>query len=511
MSLLQKTGSYFTTNNFVALCAIGIVSFVIRMIIFPYGVPVTEDGLFYFRYATDTSILGHLPDTPISNNGWPLFLSLFFSVFHSDNFLHYMTMQRLLTVLISTSTIIPVYLLAKRFVDSKYAILAALLFAFEPRTIQNSLLGISESLYIMLVTVGLAFFLNSRKSLVYLSFSIAALAVQVRYEGIFLFFVLTIMFFVRNKKERKTIGRYLVALSIFLLTMLPFSYVKIITSGSETTTDGLISGAQVYGIEASSSQETLGVLKYIMTGIQALIKFLGLVMIPFFIFLVPVGVFLVLKNRDSHNMMLIVSIVLLLIPALYAYSRGIQEGRYLYVLYPIFSVLAVLTIQACQKKIRHTVIIAIIVVIASSMIFLSVKSTDYDHEREAFEIAKHVNSMTKVINQYYPESKYVRVTAMEERFPVLSSEVSFGPKILSPGYNTIEEFIESNREEGLDHVVVDDRPYRQEFLKDVFYNAEKYPFLIKEFDSKEAGFVYHVKIYKINYDKFDLIRSEQKR
>ena len=148
MSLLQKVNSYFTTNSIIALCAIGISSFSIKMIFFPYGVPVVEDGLFYFRYATDTSIIGQLPPTLISNNGWPLFLSIFFSVFHSNNFLDYMTLQRLLTVLISTVTIIPVYLFAKKFVKSKYAILSALLFAFEPRTIQNSLLGISESIYI---------------------------------------------------------------------------------------------------------------------------------------------------------------------------------------------------------------------------------------------------------------------------------------------------------------------------------------------------------------------------
>lgn len=509
MSLTQKASNYFTTNSIIALCAIGIVSFIIKMTIFPYGIPVTEDGLFYFRYAVDTSILGQLPETPISNNGWPLFLSLFFSVFHSDNFLDYMTIQRLLTVSLSTLTIIPVYLLAKRFVESKYAILTAFLFALEPRTIQNSLLGISESMYILLVTLGLVFCLSSRRNLVYLSFSIVALAVQVRYEGIFLFFVLTIMFFVRNKKERKTIGRYLIALCIFLLTMLPFSYVKIATSGSETTTDGLISGAQVYGIEASSNQETYGVLKYILTGIQALVKFLGLVMVPFFIFLTPIGALLVLRKKEKGGIMLVVTIVLLSIPALYAYSRGIQEGRYLYVLYPVFSVLAVLAIQAFQKRIRRIVIIVVIAAIASSMAFLSVKSVDYDHEREAFEIAKHVSSTTKVINQYYPESRYIRVTAMEGHFPVLSKEVSFGPKILSPGYNTMKEFIESNRGEGLDHVVADDRPYRQEFLKDAFYNAEKYPFLIKEFDSKETGFEYHVKIYKIDYDRFDLSKSEQ--
>ena len=33
----------------------------------------------------------------------------------------------------------------------------------------------------------------------------------------------------------------------------------------------------------------------------------------------------------------------------------------------------------------------------------------------------------------------------------------------------------------------------------VFNNEEKYPFLTKEYDSKENGFKYHIKLFKINY------------
>ena len=31
----------------------------------------------------------------------------------------------------------------------------------------------------------------------------------------------------------------------------------------------------------------------------------------------------------------------------------------------------------------------------------------------------------------------------------------------------------------------------------------KYPFLIKEYDSKENGFNYHLKLFKIDYDLYD--------
>jgi hypothetical protein len=42
------------------------------------------------------------------------------------------------------------------------------------------------------------------------------------------------------------------------------------------------------------------------------------------------------------------------------------------------------------------------------------------------------------------------------------------------------------------------------FLIDVFENEKKYPYLIKEYDSKEdSNLNYHVKIFKINYENFE--------
>ena len=68
----------------------------------------------------------------------------------------------------------------------------------------------------------------------------------------------------------------------------------------------------------------------------------------------------------------------------------------------------------------------------------------------------------------------------------------------------MEKYIELSREKGLTHLIVDDNEKRPDFLKDVFYHEEKYPYLIKTFDSQENGYKYHVKIFKIDYGKFEL-------
>ena len=510
MSIIIRKLDYFSKNICISLIMIGLAALSIRLYFFPYGVPITEDGLLYFRYAVDASILGHFPSTSIANNGWSLFVSVFFSIFHSNNFLDYMTLQRLLSVSISVLTIIPVYLLVRRFFEPKYALIGAFLFAFEPRIIQNSLLGITESLYILLVTLSLFFFLSKRTSIIYLSFSVAALCAQVRYEGMVLFFIISVMFFVRQRKEKKIIIKYAIALTIFIMTILPMAYVRTVTIGSDGITDSITSGGEVYGIEATSNQENkiVGIFSYVLMGFQTLIKFLGWAMIPYFVFFVPLGAFLIIKKRNSDNFTMIAAIIVLSIPALYAYSRGIQETRYLYVLYPIFCVLSIFAIKFLQEKIRKILLIVVFGVVISSVLFLSIRSTDYEHEREAFEIAKHVSSSANSINVYYPESKYVRVTGMVDKFPVLSSSVSFGPKILDTDYQSLNEFIEKNRKEGLDYIVVDGKPNRSVFLNDVFTNDKEYSYLTKVFDSMDLGYKYHVKMYKIDYEKFDLIHNK---
>jgi hypothetical protein len=39
-------------------------------------------------------------------------------------------------------------------------------------------------------------------------------------------------------------------------------------------------------------------------------------------------------------------------------------------------------------------------------------------------------------------------------------------------------------------------------LIDIFNHENKYPFLVKEYDSKENGFNYHLKLFKIDYDLY---------
>ena len=72
-------------NPIVVLSAIIIIGIAIRILFVPFEIPFNSDNVAYFMYAIDHS-LGQNSTTQISNNGWPLFVSFFFSLYNSDNF-----------------------------------------------------------------------------------------------------------------------------------------------------------------------------------------------------------------------------------------------------------------------------------------------------------------------------------------------------------------------------------------------------------------------------------------
>jgi hypothetical protein len=507
-------------RHVVVLCIVGLIGLIIRLIYLPHEVPLILDSTGYFWYAIDTIVSGHFPTLDCGwrctfpNNGWPALLAGFFIFLNSNNFIDYMNMQRLASIVISVLTIIPVYLLCSRVVNKKYAVFGAALLVLNPRIIQNSLLGITEPLFILTFATALFLFLGNSKKSIYASFGVAAISSLIRYEGLLLLIPFSIMFFIRFRKEKKVILRYIVALSIFALFVLPMTYVRIETTGKDGLLSQITAGPRYYqNISQESDQGSHLLLNMILVGSTTLVKYLVLSTIPTYIFFIPIGLYVIFRHREHKNITLILTGFVMLMPTLYAYSRSYQEIRYLLILFPIFSIFAAYTISTFENRFRHTNIILIILICAvllTSVLFLNYKATDYEDQKEAFQIAKHIYKITKVIN-YYPQGSYLdnaRVASSED-FPELRKNLPENIRtIYFDGYNTLEEYINQNRNEGLAYLVIDKGDYRTRLIEDVFNHEEKYPYLEKVFDSFENGYThYHVKIFKINFERFDSIRA----
>jgi hypothetical protein len=502
-NLIESKSKIFSRNAIICLGIIGLVGFLIRFFYFPEGIPITLDGAFYFWYANDLSISGTFPaNVNFPNNGWPTFLSVFFYFFNSEYFLDYMDLQRYLTIIISVVTIIPIFILCRKFCGNGLSLLGSIFFVFQPRIVENSLLGLTEPLFILLELSCLILFLQNNWKLKYLSFGFLALACLVRYEAIVLILPLSFLFLFKNRRDKTIIPRFLMAISIFLLVLLPMLFVRMDTMEYDGVTSHSIAAISSIG---KNSTTYLGIITFI--------KSVAIGVFPIFFVLLPLGFFGFFRNRNFDKYTILLFLIFMLMTIFYASSRGIVEPRYLLTLFPIFSLIAIYTVKEITKKFNKDKLISIIFVIAillSSIVYLDYNKNDYEYELDAYHVGLEVSKRTSGINDYYPEIKYVHnkidVISNLGTFPILSSEIEQKVKLIETReYDSLNEFIDYAKNEGLTHIVADENEKRPQFLKDVFYNEKKFPYLIKIYDSSEQGYDYHLKIFRIDYEKFESI------
>lgn len=512
---LENKLKIFTEHVWISLILFGVLGLILRLYNFPYGVPITFDGLLYFWFAYDVSILDHLPTSYyVENDGWPIFLGFILKIFHSGNYLDYVTIQRSVTIFLSLITIIPVYFLCKKFFENKYALIGAAIFAFEPRIVQNSILGITDPLYILLISTSLALFFNSDKKLLYTSFGFAGLATIVRAEGLFLFISLSILYVIKFRFEKKMLVKYIIPLLIFILILTPIISYRIENYGHDGILNKITRAQNEINIH--KNQLSSDWISFAANGGINTIKFLGWDLIPIFMFFVPIGFLLLLKKRNFQNLSTVLISIIMLGPAWFAYLNNL-DTRYLFVLYPLFCIFSLFTINRfCEKFKRKNIIIMFIIIgiFIASLSFLEFKKMDYKLEQEAFIIAKIIYKNLDGIDSSSMLSKYVKTAEISDKWPEREAPSHSGniPSSVTifhiEGYSSIENFITISKEQGLTHLVIDDLS-KSELVNDVFFHEEKYPYLIKIYDSVEHGFDYHVKIFRIDYEKFSQLINQE--
>jgi hypothetical protein len=236
----------------------------------------------------------------------------------------------------------------------------------------------------------------------------------------------------------------------------------------------------------------------------------------------------------------------MLIPAFYAYSREFQELKYLFVLYPMFCVLACFTFKIFLERVnRKNLLFSIIVVgiIFSSVSFMEWKSVDYEHEKEAFEIMMDVSNFDMKVNvdmgMHGKEFEYIHWARVHDNneFPDLkktfkySKDITYfsefinmeeikltlpvtknseNTKVNDKIIKSIIQYFSIGKEKQLTHLLIDNYnngehgPIKVENeLKYIFSNEKEFTFLKKVYDSKDEGYDYHVKLFEINYEEFE--------
>ena len=402
--LIEVKSPIFSRYSLACLTLIGLAGFLIRFFYFPEGLPITLDGYTAFWYANDLSISGTFPtdifSVKVTNNGCHTFLSVFFYFFNSDNFLHYMDLQRSVTVIISIITIIPVFILCRKFCGNGLSLLGTIFFVFQPRIIENSLLGITEPLFILLVLSCLVLFLQNNLKLKCLSFAFLALACLVRYEGIVLILPLSFLFIFENRGNKIIIPKFLFCISIFLLVLLPMLLVRMDTVGYDGIFSHSVSAVEVYASGTKIVHGDIAVFSFV--------KATALAVFPVFFIFLPLGIYGFFRRRSSDKYVILSFLIFLSMPIIYASIREMSEPRYLLILFPIFSLFSIYAVKEIIGKLGQKKIISIIAgfaVLSLSVVFLEYNKIDWEYERESYQVGLEVHKRTSVINEYLPEVK----------------------------------------------------------------------------------------------------------
>ena len=504
------------TRNFLFLIILVVISISVRLFFLPFETPFKTDAIDYFSFALETSKTFEFPNGILkTNDGWSLFLSPIFSIVGNSDMMSLVNAQRITSIVISSLTIIPIFYLCKKFVLPKYALIGAGLFGFSHRLMENSILGLTESLFIFLITCVLFFSLSKNSKSYFMSFSLLALASIVRYEALVFLIPLVIIFFIRFRKIKKSYLKLPLFILIFILILLPVATLRLESNNS----DGLIShtignpnitnpntyssvaGPDIMN-ESNQSQNSFMLNSFFNT-----FKFLGLISIPLFAFFLPTGIYRLIKTKNTDLFYLLIFSVFMIIPAMYAYGREIQDTRYLFVLFPFFCVISVYGLDVTKKFQKNNyIIIVLAVIIVSSIFLLNLEQSDFLYNSEIYQITKKIVEDANGVNGY-SGSSYVKIATLEKMWPnslPLNEEgkVSSNLKIIpTDNFDTIEEYIIKSQDSGLTHIILT-KNNGSLFLDKLASDYNQYSYLEKIYDSQDHDFENEIIILKINYMDF---------
>ena len=517
---MQKVESVQKKHVFLYLGLLVILGLAVRIYYTPFDIPIVTDGFFSFVYAVKTNFDGALPiGYTTTNTGWANFLSLIFTLSDKTDPLQMMNVQRILSIIFSSIVIFPAYFIFQKFVNRKIAIFGCLLLIMEPRLTLISLDGHGYSLFIFLFVLGLAFFLKKTNISFIIAFSSISFAALVRYEAVLLLIPFAIMFFIYSKNRNKIL-QFLCIVLIVSLILIPISFLRSEVTqeycyssffGEICGSDGILNNFfnraesinnKIVGIpdtdDSIYNTKDSMIGHFVTISFVNLIKFLGIILLPYFVFFLGMWIFKLKKksrlNINDNYKILIFSTCVMLIPSIYAYGRGFEDYRYVLIVIPLLSVFSVKIMESVPKmeKNRNIFFVLIFFIILLSIVFIQNEKSDDDLHREAFYVSKKVYQLTDTINTYQ-YSGYLKTAEIIEEWPELpkSDPLRLGKfemsttKIPTKGYETIHEFLQDEENKKLQYIVLDKR---NEFFNDLRENPSNYNYLEIIFDSKDLDF-----------------------
>lgn len=532
----QKTYDVFAfitrKQTYISLLLILSVGIIVRLYFLPSSIPLTLDSFVYFVYSLALVEQGPFPTDYLRTNfGWSTLLSIFFIFFSDSEMLELMNVQRIVSILISVGTVIPIYYLTRIFFRKDTSILAAAVFIFEPHIIMNSINGGTIPLFIFLVTLIILFSFYQKKYYFVFAFICTALVAFVRYEGLLLLIPLIIRIFLEKNHFRGKILNFSLYMIIYLIVLIPilfvgydenrllcnscgdtflvkFPIIAHIFSGGDFITETIYSDGFRDSEKFSQIEIEDRMTIFFIDSITGYMKFLILFSVPLLILGLISSIIFISKKITKNRIILVIFSLIISISGLFAYGRGIEETRYIFPLIPIMILFLAISFERVLKKkhVKKIEICLIIIILGVSITFITFQKSNYQQEEEIFKSALFIVDNAKGVN-LEPGGRFMKIAEMENNWKQLpltddNGKIFVKTKRLSiNNYHTIEEYLQDSQKFGLTHLVVHNEN-NKEFLTKVFHNEKEYPYLTKVYDSSILEHKKHIKIFEIDFEKF---------
>ena len=530
----------------ICLIIISVISLGLKLSVTNFSTFPGEDATGYIFNAIGHTN-GDFSPSPSKTLGWSLFLSPFFELVNSENFLDYSNTARTISIVISLFSIFIMYKLSRKFFPEKYSLVAACLFAFEPHLNYNSGQALSEPLYILIFMISFYFILNQNSKLFYLSFLFTGLLVWVRLPGAIMLLAISIIFFYHSKLSSKTFVKFILGLSIFFLIITPILVNRYDTYGDPlyfelgtslfTGEFGTLQSGNTHDLEYSAIDYIDDhsvpefIHRFILTGIFNIVEQLTKISFPYLIILIPIGILFSFRAFDQRQKSINANWILILttISLMIITFSVIPERRFLYYLLPFLIIFATIPIQrlieyglstfSFTKKQKHYSLILIlgVIIVLSSLFMMRYDVMDKFEEQEQIELAQLLKN--KISGNILDAGNALRgisfaelsefnmkLNLNEQRFPSSPVSITEDIKIINISGASLDDFILNSEKENLKYIAINQDGVTEiwyPFLSDIYYNEQQYSYLKKIIDTNELGFTkFKVKVFEIDYDKF---------
>ena len=538
------------------MAIIVVISIPLKLYTVDFSIGIHYDDMEYVLDAIQYSEGDFFLDQK-KNPGWPLFLTPFISLLNSEHFLDYSNFARILTLTISTITIFPIYVLARKFFSEKYSVVAASLFAFEPHLNYNSGTPFSEPLVILVLITTMIFILHDKTKYHYLAFVFAGFCWWIRLEAIYPVIAIILIYFVIHRSKPNSLRNFSLCMVFLLITISPLFIQRDLqfddpfyvwwggTILAENFSEHLISPEDAGITDFVEKHGILGLMDRYVNGLANLFNVLFRILYPYLFILIPFGILFSLrpieqklKHVKTNWIMILSLIAVLAIP-----FAIIEERRFLFALFPFVIILSTIPIQRVtnyglstfsfneRQKSVFLVIVVGVVLLLSTTFTMKVGEFGYGLpnsvlEHEKIEFTKYLveNFDGRILHDEDVVDYLVYVSlALDDNadFKEFKSprEKDPYPDLYEPGKvvwlqvngKTIEELITNGETIGLKYIgILEKGSYFFPFMNDLYYNEEKYPYMEKIFDSNEMNYKeFKIKAFEIDYEKFYLIKNKE--